>query len=323
MYYWDFVNFKNVPSLVREAAEDIYLLSRNEWDYMDTKATEKMKQIFEKPEELLQQVMSMKAMIGDKEIENAEEPEELLRRVENKKRIIKNIVKEKMWSPVDKIGPEIDVEAAREVMESKEFKENTENIISLSMFVFQMALYRFCKVDFPKVSRDLNTANLEEVMEDWEELFWTTKWKDYNIYSDNRYIDLDYKDLDYEDLFSKRKRMRDLYYACFTEEGIGKGFWCGFQDGYDKSVECLQRVLEDEETVRAVKEMQQSMFSYSNSKEENGLKEIRNMKHLLDIMERNIKGELTLQDKAELSGNAHDWSTDIESLIHMIKDLPK
>lgn len=54
---------------------------------------------------------------------------------------------------------------------------------------------------------------------------------------------------------------------------------------------------------------------------DSSLKEIQSIRHLTDIMERNIKGELTEQDKIDLKENAQEWSQDIEALMQMIGQI--
>ena len=81
--------------------------------------------------------------------------------------------------------------------------------------------------------------------------------------------------------------------------------------------------FDDEETVQAVKELQNKYLSnsYCHSDKGRGIKEIQNMRHLLDIMERNIEGRLTTQDKADLQDKAQEWKGDIEKLIHMLTEI--
>lgn len=56
---------------------------------------------------------------------------------------------------------------------------------------------------------------------------------------------------------------------------------------------------------------------------DSGLKETQSIRHLIDIMERNIKGELTEQDKIDLKENAKEWSRDIEVLVQRIGEISK
>lgn len=296
MYYWDFVNFKNVPALVREATEDIYLMVNNKWDYEDTKATEKMEKIFNNSEKLLQEAMTMKATIGKRELESLNEPEKSLRIAENNKANRNKIM----------ICGELD----ETILESKEFLDDMENLSQLGTFVLKMALYRFCKVVFPKVKGKKNFID----MEGWEKIFWGPL--DFR-FGPHKVIG------SANDLFERRKNLRDEYYDCFTCSGIGKGFLSTAGMGYKYCFECIQRAFEEApEIVEAVKELQES-HSINNglNLEKTQIKEIQDMRHLLDIMERNIEGRLTEQDKADLRNKTQEWSEDVERLIHMLAEV--
>lgn len=56
----------------------------------------------------------------------------------------------------------------------------------------------------------------------------------------------------------------------------------------------------------------------SQKREDEEPKEIQSMRHLLDIMAKNIKGKLTEQDKMELKDKAEEWSRDIDTLTEML-----
>ena len=49
--------------------------------------------------------------------------------------------------------------------------------------------------------------------------------------------------------------------------------------------------------------------------------DIQRMKHLLDIIDRHSRGELTSEDVTELKGNCESWTNDIEKLAEMIRSL--
>lgn len=55
--------------------------------------------------------------------------------------------------------------------------------------------------------------------------------------------------------------------------------------------------------------------------EEGVLPQIQHMKHLLEIMERGIKGTSTDQDAMELRENAQSWKKDIERLAEMVTNI--
>ena len=76
--------------------------------------------------------------------------------------------------------------------------------------------------------------------------------------------------------------------------------------------------MDDSETVDAVRKMRDDSFEVSKKNEGEGVKEIQSMRRLLDIMARNIKGELAEQDKMELKDKAEEWSRDIETLLEMV-----
>ena len=64
--------------------------------------------------------------------------------------------------------------------------------------------------------------------------------------------------------------------------------------------------------------LMQSISIVPTKSEDEEPKEIQSMSHLLDIMARNIKGELTEQDKMELKDKAEEWSRDIDTLTEML-----
>ena len=64
--------------------------------------------------------------------------------------------------------------------------------------------------------------------------------------------------------------------------------------------------------------LKQSISIVPTKSEDEEPKEIQSMRHLLDIMARNIKGELTEQDKMELKDKAEEWSRDIDTLTEML-----
>lgn len=55
--------------------------------------------------------------------------------------------------------------------------------------------------------------------------------------------------------------------------------------------------------------------------EEGVLPQIQHMKHLLEIMERGIKGTSTDQDAMELKENAQSWKKDVERLAEMVTNI--
>lgn len=308
MYYWDFVNMKKAPSLVREAAEDIYLLMNGEWDYEDTKANEKMMRIFENPEKLLDEVMDMKPMIGDRELEITESSEKIMMGFEERKKRLEEVVWDRGLGilPEDRIMH--DIETLKAILKEKDFIENTEKIAYLSLYVFKMAIYNFCKTGIPFIKKEANkniNGTLKIPTEQWEDFFWTGEGRvETDIIPKPELIPIgNFKD----DVFQKKRDIRKAYYECFTEENIGKGFWSIYGGMSSYCVECLERAFEDDETVQAVYELQnKSLTGSTPDTEGDSIKEIQNMRHLLDIMERDVKGELTAQDKADLKDKAQE-----------------
>lgn len=61
--------------------------------------------------------------------------------------------------------------------------------------------------------------------------------------------------------------------------------------------------------------------SDENEKAENTLVEIQHMKHLLDMMEKHMKGELTAEDTAELKEKSESWIQDIERLREKVMQV--
>ena len=61
--------------------------------------------------------------------------------------------------------------------------------------------------------------------------------------------------------------------------------------------------------------------SDENEKAENTLVEIQHMKHLLDMMEKHMKGELPAEDTAELKEKSESWIQDIERLREKVMEV--
>lgn len=312
MFYWDIVNMQKAPLLVREAAEDICLIANEKWDYDDIKANQRLKKIFEKPEELLQELGNMKAVFGDKMLKQVTDAEEILRDVENSLEEISDYIGAR--SDYEKIA------SYERELESYGGKGIVEKIIELSLFVFKMAVYNFCKNGFKEA------LNKSLQQEQWERTIWCYSFDGVlNLFrapelpgvAERLGIESD----DNRDIFKARKKVRDQYYPCFvTFRGVME------RDGYEELIECLQRAFENREIVEEVKNLEAGNFpidfsGISPNSNGGGNKEIQNMRHLLDIMERNLEGRLTEQDKADLRNRAQEWSGDIERLVHMLTEV--
>ena len=135
--------------------------------------------------------------------------------------------------------------------------------------------------------------------------------------------DDDILEIDSEDISAKREDLKSCYRAPFNffdvwEFKVDDNFKLMREDGLSSKLEFFERALDDSETVDAVRKMRDDSFEVSKKNEGEGVKEIQSMRRLLDIMARNIKGELTEQDKMELKDKAEEWSRDIETLLEMV-----
>lgn len=302
MYYWDLGNIKHASLKAQEIIEDIFLIVNGEWDFTEKKATQKMMNLFKDKDGVIREIMEMKLAVDppqsiddlirlmaplstketakpDKIIDIPKQPEELFAEVQHK------------------YGHHI----------GKRMENGKEEMDTLAVFVTQMAVYKFCEFHLPYL---LSLADVEDLrayrsewedyqkeeMEEWERLVWTV-WVSHSI---------EVRFSEYEDMFSKKKKLKDKYANDYNRD-------------YTEVYACIARAFEDGETVQAVKEMQNQYsgdVTYDSCKD--SIKEIQSMRHLLDIMERSIKGGLTEQDKAEVKDKAEEWGRDIETLTKML-----
>lgn len=294
IYYYNFTDFRRMPANVREMIENIYLVVNKKWNYADKKATEKMMKTFENPDNVLADLMAIMEVVatetcGEKNIQRIpENPEKIL------------------YEVVDEVsGYDFGwVTGRRE-------DELIGKLVALATFVLKMAIYRFLVIYFPKlkesphmteISKD-KISLIKDDMEDWEKEFW------------------EYEGTDYCDivLSEKRKRLKEKYKFSLS--------WTFEHSDCEIMQDCIERAFMDNETVDIVKELQKNpkqIFQSLNdsqgnlAEENNVMVEIRNMKQLLDIMEREIQGKQTEQDSILLRENAERWGKDIQKLLQML-----
>lgn len=301
MYYWDFGNLKYNSFKAQEIIEDIFLLLRKEWNLNERKTTKKMMELFENYEETMREIISMKIAFDDeksiwreelgtptKELNSPQNPEELFDEVRCKFR--KHILG---------LGASSDI------------KKGKEEVDSLALFVTQMAVYKFCTLYFPQILNSTKQGiekkkidGLKNQLTVWEKHFWRV-WE-----GDHGEVRVTFNE--YQDMFKKREMLKTNYYYTYNRQ-------------YSEIYECIERAFEEDmETVEEVKRLQSHyLLGDSQCDSSTSVKEIQNMRHLLDIMERDVKGELTAQDKADLKDKAQEWTQDIERLICMLKEAGK
>ncbi len=302
--YWDLIDFENVPALVKEATEDIFLILNGEWDYRDKKENKNMLRIFKNPDALLKKVLDIKPKLAGKIVKLDESLEEMIENGRNEGVEGVTLADVRFYS----------LEKNKKEERAEKLTRQKRREISLGTFVFQMALYRFCISHFPQIEEGIENRkiDIEELdLERWEHLLWKMDEDD------------DILEIDSEDISSKREDLKSCYRAPFNffdvwEFKVDDSFKLMREDGLSSKLEFFERALDDSETVDAVRKMRDDSFEVSKKNEGEGVKEIQSMRHLLDIMERSIKGELMEQDKVELKDKAEEWGRDIETLIEML-----
>lgn len=292
MYYWNYIDMEHVPTIVQEALEDICIIWNGKWDYEDTKFTEKMIRLFKQPDNLLKETMSLEVFYSNylnckKKVQvNASE---------NLETLLREVRMRDDWNGYV----------------STKTLEGQKNICVLSGFLVKMVIYKFCKMYFPqmldsseKLEKNKKIRELYCKMEEWEQDFWTLPWS----------LDVDVVFRSSE-IYEKKQCLRNSYTRFYYNKEIE----------YKNIIECVQRAFEEDmETVEEVKRLQSHyLLGDSQCDSNTSVKEIQNMRHLLDIMERDVKGELTAQDKADLKDKAQEWTQDIEKLICMLKEAGK
>lgn len=296
MYYWDFGRIKHESLKVQDILEDIFLVTNKEWDFEEEKATKKMMNLFDDKDSVLREIMAMKLAVDPAwSFEHYFENKEIL-----KPDKILDIPQqpEKLFAEVQhKYGTSV----------KRRMEKGKEEIDTLAVFVTKMAVYKFCEFHLPSLLSfaDIEVLGdyldeweeyLEDEMEEWEKQFWSVRGFNHIEIQLNQY----------DDMFGKKEDLKRNYSYDYDRD-------------YTKVYACIARAFDDEETVQAVKKMQNQYSgdaTYDPCKD--SIKEIQSMRHLLDIMERSIKSELTEQDKAEVKDKAEEWSRDIETLIEML-----
>lgn len=320
MYYYYFADMDSLRLNVKEALENIYLILNGEWDLDDEEETEKMLEMFENPDEILAEVMSIKEIdISSRSIVSLlnltneekktgilEEPEEWVADIKDELEnasVLGGLITMGIYGS-DRGGGFFNP--------YEEKKERFEKIRVLARFVLKMAVYRFCKMHFPKLLKksggeiQLHIAPLENRMEEWEKQFWTV-WVSHAV------------EVDFfkgEDLCGKRRDLRFQY----TRRKLVQGS----REERDIWEDCIVKAFKDIDTVENVKEMRQNCrgnkFDLENKNSKN-IAEIESMRKMLDMMEKQINGELTTEEACELKRHASEWSKDMKSLAEMISKL--
>ena len=317
MYYY-YADMDSLRLNVKEALENIFLILNGEWDLYDEEETEKMLEMFENPDEILAEVMAIKEIdissrsivslldLTDEEKKTGilEEPEEWVADIKDD---LENNVG--LFRIIGISGNFYD--------RSEEKRERFEKIRALTRFVLKMAVYRFCTIHFPKLLKksgkeiQLHIASLENRMEEWEKQFWTV-WVGHAVEVDF------YKG---EDLCGKRRDLRFQY----TRRKLVQGS----HEERDIWEDCIVRAFKDIDTVEKVKNLRWSYCGENKIRigkiDGNGdgkkIAEIESMRKMLDMMEKQINGELTAEETDELKRHGSDWSKDMKSLAEMISKL--
>lgn len=310
MYYYYFADMESLRMNVREALENIFIILNKKWNFEEKKETKKMLKMFENPESILSEVMSIKEIdISSKRslsMLDLSEEEKRQGILKNPEEWVADMKDEPFCSLLRKSGPNF-------------FDDTTfEKIKVLAKFVLKMAVYRFCTMHFPKIMKSfqqyarIDIEPLENELEEWEKQFWTV-WVSHSV-EVNIYVR--------DSIAQKRAALRNKYSN--RELKLRKDS----REEQDMWDYCILKAFKDIDTLENVKELRQNCIGekLSGSKKENYSNDnesadILRMKHLLDILDRHRKGRLSEGDVTELKENSESWSKDIEALRKMIDGL--
>lgn len=307
MYYYYFADMESLRPNVREVLEDIFLILNDKWDYSEIEETGKMLAMFENPKKILSEVMSIREInVNSKKVIS------LLNLTEEEKRLAM-VERPEEWV-TEMINEDEDPEFIR-YQYSLESDKRFEQIKILAIFILKIAVYRFCVIYFPKILRkseqsiQLHIDILENEMYEWEKQFWTV-WVSHGV-------EVHFYRRD--SLADKRGALRREYSRRFLEQHSGEEthIW-----------EYCISAFKDMDTVECVKKMRQNCIGEKqiktgedNDKNYVGCEELRHMKQLLDIFDKNIQGRLTTQDVIVLKENAENWNEDIKKLKKLVHAL--
>ena len=149
--YWDLIDFENVPALVKEATEDIFLILNGEWDYRDKKENKNMLRIFKNPDALLKKVLDIKPKLAGKIVKLDESLEEMIENGRNEGVEGVTLADVRFYS----------LEKNKKEERAEKLTRQKRREISLGTFVFQMALYRFCISHFPQIEEGIENRKID------------------------------------------------------------------------------------------------------------------------------------------------------------------
>ena len=278
--------------------------------YIDEEETEKMLNMFENPEKTLSEVMSIK------EID-----------VRSKKRLsLLSLTEEERQSAMLENPEELEADLEDEMdrfwgLKLNRYEQESEikfeKIKVLSRFVLKMAVYRFCTIHFPRILEksgqcvELEVDSLENEMEEWEKQFWTV-WVSYSV------------EVDFIACHSIADRRGDLRYQ-YSKRSLSLDDTRQVKDIWKH---CIMGAFKDIDTVESVKKMRQDCIGEkqserkeTNTKGYKGSAEIEAARKLIDMMEKQLKGELTDEDSVYLKKNVSEWNKSIRDLAEMLNGL--
>lgn len=316
MYYYYFADMESLRMSMREALENIFIILYDDgrWDCDEAEETKKMLAMFENPDKILSEVMSIK------EIDTSSKKRLSLLNLSTQEKSSAMIENPEEWVA------EIQEDVGEGLLsgfydDSEEKKERFEKIKALARFVLKMAVYRFCRVHFPKILKksgqdiELHVEQLENEMEEWEKQFWTV-WVGHSV-------EVSFQK--WESIFDMRSSLRYQYTRRKLEQGS--------REERDIWQDCIVRAFKDIDTVEEVKKLRRKYCeeltsthiksSSSNSKNYIGKKEIESIKKLTEIMEKQLKDELDNEDVNELKKHVSEWNEDIRKLTGILNQLPE
>ena len=307
MYYYYFADMESLRPKVREAMEDIFLILQGKWGFdEDEEETEKMLEMFKNPEDILSEIVSIKEIdVSSKRslsILDLTEEEKRQGILENPEEWVADMKDENRgiftyWNS----GPDFSA------------METLEKIKVLAKFVLKMAVYRFCTMHFPKIANDfeqyeeVDIEPLENDLDEWEKQFWTA-WVSHSVEEDF---------VGYYTIAKRRGELRRQYSRRTLKRDS--------REERDMWNDCIVRAFKDIDTVENVKKLREDCMAgklpgkekvnHPNYREST---DIQYMKHLLDMIDRHRRDELTSEDVKELKENSERWKNDLEKLAEMI-----
>lgn len=227
-----------------------------------------------------------------------------------------------------------EVEKEKAIASLQDTKKILADVMTLNykdeqiLLLFQMAIYRFCKMHIPNIMKNLEKDEFgrielrlyEDQLNDWEKEFWKVESRGNRGLSEvaRSNIWMGHSSLSYY-----RKELRDV-------KPIAKN-----SDYYYAIENTMDAAFKDVDTSAKVKALQQEYEALAHNAErintiqrqqmegnkDELLKTVKDIKKIADILERNIQGTLTAGDVMELRENSGEWSNGMNTLMNLLTGI--